>query len=198
MLIASRCNVSETDRLEQLQLLHSIETLLADAENQIALPLTRINQGIAKLSAQNSKTITPIMNRLLRSIEQFAVDNDNAIDALGLAILQPLQDWQAENNLLLTQLAAGAGLTQPGDPLEAALLAQVADEPELAYSATLLLAIRDALPYLGQLIEVLREIRDRMPSPPVEFPGELHATETHATTLKGRLNRISPEPAGDW
>ena len=49
---------------------------------------------------------------------------------------------------------------------------EVAEAPELAYSATLLIALRDALPYLGQLIEVLREIRDRMPGQPIRFVGE--------------------------
>jgi len=169
-------NVTKSLTPEQAQLLDSIETLLADNENLITLPLTAINQGIAQLSVQNARTITKIEGKLLKAIDAYAVQNDNAIDSFGLALLQPLQDWQTENNLLLTQLAASAGLTQPGDPLEAALVQQIADEPELAYSATLLIAIRDLLPYARQLIEVLREIRDRMPSIPVHVPGEPYAS----------------------
>jgi hypothetical protein len=157
---------------ENAQLLDSISTLLADAENNITLPMTAINQGIAQLSVQNAKALTKIQGALIKSIEQHAVTNDNAIDQLGMAILAPMQGWQEENNLLLTQLAASAGLTQPGDPLEAALVAQVADEPELAYSATLLIALRDALPHLAELVEVLREIRDRMPPTAIRNVGE--------------------------
>lgn len=157
---------------EQTQLLASLETLLADGENLISLPMTAINQGIAKLSVQSAKSIAQIQGKLIKSIDQFAVANDNAIDGFSLSLLKPLQDWQDENLLLLTQLAAAGGLTQPGDPLEAALLQEVAAVPELAYSATLLIALRDFLPHFGSLVEVLREIRDRMPQPPVYVAGE--------------------------
>lgn len=155
------------------QLLESIDTLLADNSNEIMLPMTALNQGIAKLSVENAKAITQIQGRLVKDIERHAVTSDNEIDALSMAILAPLQGWQDENLLLLTQLASAAGLTQPGDPLESALVAQVADAPELAYSATLLIAMRDALPHLAEIVIALREIRDRLPLAPVRFPGEI-------------------------
>jgi hypothetical protein len=169
---------------EQAQLLEAIETLLGDNANAIQLPLTAINQSIAQLSVQNSRAIASIQSKLLKSIDQFMVDNSNAVDALGMAILAPLQGWQDENYILLTQLAAGAGLTGPGDPLEAALIKEVAEEPQVALSASLLIALRDALPYLAQLIEVLREIRDRMPSLPAHVPGEPEA-EAPSAQLPG-------------
>jgi hypothetical protein len=184
---------------EQVQLLTSIETLLADAENAITLPMTAINQGIAKLSQESSKSVVSIQNKLLKSIQAHAVANDNEIDQLGMAILAPLQTWQEENNLLLTQLAAYSGLTQPGDPLEAALLTEVAQEPELAYSATLLLAIREAMPYFRQLVEVLKEIRDRMPGIPVEFPGEPPASAASQKAVIPQKTFTLPQALpGDW
>jgi hypothetical protein len=164
--------VSKKRTPEDEQLLSSIETLLAQGENQISLPLTALNQGIAKLSMLSAKTITGLQNSLIKSINQANVASENDLDPISMAILRPLQDWQEQNNLLLTQLAASSGLTQPGDSLEMALVNQIAEEPELAYSATLLIAIRDMLPYASQLIEVLREIRDRMRDVPVHFRGE--------------------------
>lgn len=184
---------------EQQQLLDSIETLLADGENLVTLPLTAINQGIAQLSGMSGKTVAQIQSKLLKSIDQFAVDNDNAIDGFGLTLLKPLQDWQDENNLLLTQLAASAGLTQPGDPLEAALTQEIASVPELAYSATLLMAIRDFLPSFGALIEVLREIRDRMPGAAAETPGEIPAKSPSIKEPAGTVSVSWQDgPAGPW
>lgn len=164
---------SDDNTIDAQRLLQAIDDAQAQNEDDLLLVMTALNQGIAKLSVQNSRSLTSIEGRLIKSIDQYAVDNSNAIDQLGMAILGPINDWQDENLLLLTQLAAQAGLTQPGDPLEAALLQSVADEPQLAYSATLLIALRDALPFLGQLIEVLREIRDRMPVFPATAPGEI-------------------------
>lgn len=160
---------------DNLQLLKSIEALLVDGEDSISLPLTAINQGIAKLSALSSKTILKLQADLLKYLDLGNVDSENDLDALSVAILRPIQDWQLENNLLLTQLAAGAGLTQPGDPLEQALVNQVAQEPELALSATLLIALRDFGGKVDSLVEVLREIRDRMPQFPVHVQGEPEA-----------------------
>lgn len=157
---------------DDIQLLASIESLLGDGENQIAIPMTAINQGIAQLSHQSAKTLTKIQGDLIKSIDRHHVENSNYLDSLSVAILRPLQDWQLENELLLTQLAASAGLTQPGDPLEAALVQQLAEEPQLAYSATLLIALRDALPHLHKLIVVLGEIRDRMPPQATVLAGD--------------------------
>jgi hypothetical protein len=148
---------------ENAQLLAAITELVIDNADTIAVPATALNRFIAQLSQTNSRSLVKVQGALIKSIDQAAIDNNNAIDQLGLAILAPLNDWFAENQLLLTQLAASAGLTQPGDPLEKALLQSVADEPELAYSATLLIALRDFRPLLADIAEALREIRDRLP-----------------------------------
>ncbi len=168
--------MSATLTPEQLQLLSSIETLLADNQNLISLPLTAINQGIAQLSVLSAKAIAKVANTLTKQIAADIVTNSNAVDSLGTSILQPLYDWQAQNELLLTQLAASAGLTQPGDPLTAALVESAAEQPELAYSATLLMALREAMGRFDGLVEVLREIRDRMPPLAVRNEGEAAAT----------------------
>lgn len=159
------------------QLMQSIDAVLADNEEQISLPLTALNQGIAQLSQDASKAVVRVGNAITRALVQTSTDQSNALDALGTAILQPLYDWQTENDLLLNHLAAAAGLIQPGDPLMQALANQTAEVPELAYSATLLIALREAMGVFPQLIEVLREIRDRMPPLSVHDAGEARASE---------------------
>jgi hypothetical protein len=158
--------------LGEQQLLEGIHALLVENEASISLPLNKLNSGIAQLTEENSKIITRLMGKILRSISLRTRENDDALDTLGVHILAPLQTWEQENNLLLTQLAAKTGLTQPGDPLESALLNQVADAPELAYSATLLLAIREAMPMFQRIADALEEIRDRLPATPVRIAGE--------------------------
>jgi hypothetical protein len=171
---------------ENAQLLAAIASVLEADEFSIQLPLTAVNQGIAQLSQISSGLVNKVSGAVLKDIVKRNVENDNVLDALNLAILNPLLSWQEENDLLLTQLAAQAGLTQPGDPLEAAITQSAADAPELAYSATLLLALRDAMGQFSGLIEVLREIRDRMPSLPVEYRGEPRSTA---------VATAEPEPA---
>ena len=158
------------------QLMGAINTLVADEEDNVALPMTAINQWIAQLSQQSSKTIVGVGNAIIKSIAAGNVSSSNDVDAVGTQLLQPLYDWQSQNDLVLTQLAAGVGLTQPGEPLESALLNQTAQAPELAYSASLLLALREAMSHFGGLIEVLREIRDRMPPLAASVPGEAPQT----------------------
>lgn len=155
------------------QLLQAIEEMLVGEESAIAIPLTKMNQGIAQLSEENSKLITRMQGKILKSLARHVTAEDNDLELLSTVILNGLQQWQNENHLLLTQLAAKAGFTNAGDELEAALIQQVAEAPELAYSATLLLAIRDAFPYAERLIRVLEEIRDRMGGASVQLPGEL-------------------------
>jgi hypothetical protein len=111
-------------------------------------------------------------NAITKHIALGIVDNSNGIDFLTTSILQPLYGWQAENDLLLNHLAASAGLIQPGDPLVNALMEQAAEEPELAYSAIMAVAIRDLRDVARQIVEALREIRDRLPFAPVAVPGE--------------------------
>jgi hypothetical protein len=156
-------------------LMNAINSVFEDNEENITLPMTAVNEGIAALSKQTSSAIVKLGNTIVKSIVQGSVDNDNAIESLGTAILQPLYDWQAENDLLLNHLASAAGLIQPGDPLTQALVTQATEQPELALSAVLLLALQQQTNSMTALVEVLREIRDRLPGVPAEFAGESKA-----------------------
>jgi hypothetical protein len=169
---------STTTTAGNAQLMQAIQTLLEANEDSISIPMTALNQGIAQLSQQNSKATVKLGNAIIKEIAQGVADNNAAVDQIGTAVLEPLFDWQAQNDLLLNQLASASGLIQPGDPLIAALTQQASDQPELAYSATLLLALRDAIALVPPFLEVLREIRDRMPSLPVTFTGESRQTGT--------------------
>lgn len=158
---------------DQIALLQEIEATLTQNDAAIQIPLTKIHQGIAELSKDNAKIITKLQGKVIKFLDRTVTSHDNELDRVQTLVLRGLQNWQNDNRLMLTQLAAKTGLTAPGDPLEAALVERVAEAPDLAYSATLLLALREFQRPLGRLIEVLEEIRDRLPGAPVQVPGEL-------------------------
>ena len=160
---------------DQIALLQAIAQGQAANDAEISLVLNSLNRHVAQLSQKNGKIITGIQETVLKKINQELVDNDNTIDQVSTAILARTQEWLNDNQLLLSDLSAAAGLRQPGDPLEAALIEQVSVAPDIAYSATLLLALRDAMPHFGRIVEVLREIRDRMPPQPIGVVGEAPA-----------------------
>jgi hypothetical protein len=140
---------------EQAELLESIQTLLGGQEDQISIPLSALNQNIAQAVYANGQLITGVMNTILRGVNAPLTKNDNAIESVTTDLLAPLQAYQQNNEFLLTQLASAAGLTKPGDPLESALLTQSVDAPELAYSATLLIALQGAMPLLERIAVAL-------------------------------------------
>jgi hypothetical protein len=157
---------------DDADLLAAITTLVAGNDEAVQVPMSLINQDIAAAVFANSKTLSGISNLLVKKISQAVTDNDNDIELAGTSMLQGISAEIDQNALLLNHLASAAGLLQPGDPLESALLDQTAEAPELAYSASLLLAIKEAMPHLGAIVEVLREIRDRMHDAPAALPGQ--------------------------
>lgn len=186
---------------DQIALLQAIAQGQSANDAEISLVLNSLNRHVAQLSQKNGKIITGIQETVLKKINQELVDNDNAIDPVSTAILARTQEWLNDNQLLLQDLSAAAGLRQPGDPLEAALIEQVSVAPDIAYSATLLLALRDAMPHLGRIVEALREIRDRLPGQPIQFEGEAVAVdEPDAITITdvASVPPDDPLPPGGW
>lgn len=156
--------------------LESIEVLLAGQDDRLVMPLTTLNKATADLVGKNAKIVTRMQEKILRDAARNLTHHDNALDAVSTRVLAGLDNWQYDAQFLLTQLAAKGGFTKIGEPLEAALEAEVLKAPELAYVGTLVLAVKEAVPYFVQLIEVLREIRDRMPPLALHLQGEARST----------------------
>lgn len=175
------------------ELLQAITEVIAENDDAVRLPMSVLNQHIADLVAANQRVISRVTNVLTRNLTQTITDNDNTLENIGTVLLTGLNGWIAENDLLLNHLAAASGLIQPGDPLTSALLDQVSEAPELAYSATLLIALRDALPVGHQIVAVLREIRDRLPGGPAIPESEVIDEEIEAPA-----EIAAPLPLVDW
>jgi hypothetical protein len=145
------------------QVLQAIDALLVEQDDKLVLPMTTLNSATSTIFQKNQKVITALQNKVLKAADLATTQSLDALDSVYTTLLQGLDTWQYDSNFLLTQLAAKGGFTEAGEPLHAALQKELAEAPQLAYGGTLVLAIAEAVPYLDQLIEVLREIRDRMP-----------------------------------
>lgn len=154
------------------QVLMSIDELLAGQDDKIILPLTTLNTATTTLVDKNAKIVTRLMEKILKHLDKATTKNLDALDSVYTSVLAGLDDWQFNVNFLLSQLAAKGGFTEAGEPLEAALDKNITDAAQLTYTGTLVLAIHELKPFLIDLIEVLREIRDRMPPQSIRVVGE--------------------------
>lgn len=154
------------------QVLMSIDELLAGQDDKLILPMSTLNKATSTIFQKNTKIITQLQEKIIKAADRATTLHLDALDGVLTTVLQGLDTWQFDVHFLLTQLAAKGGFTEAGEPLEAALQAELADASKLAYQGTLVLAVAEAIPYLNQLIEVLREIRDRMPPIATRIAGE--------------------------
>lgn len=152
--------------------LEAVQTALDEDGAQIVTIGSQLGKSAAQLVLTASKPIKKLQDRLLKDAAKKLVATDNGIDLVTTNLLNGANVWLQEAGFLLQNLGVKGGLIQPGDPITAALAQEVAAAPELQYMGTLVLAVKEAVPFLNQLIEVLREIRDRMPGSPVVYTGE--------------------------
>jgi hypothetical protein len=155
------------------QLLESIDTLQAANADALVLPMTTVNQAIASLIDKNSTLIGKLQTKILRKLDHATTKNLDHLDGIYTRLLAGLDAYQFDADHLLQLLAAKGGAIKAGAPLETALVEEILKAPELAYGATLVLSVREAIPIFHELIEVLREIRDRMPPQAVRIKGEI-------------------------
>jgi hypothetical protein len=157
------------------QVLMSIDELLVANDDKLVVPMTTLNKATSSVFQKNTKIITQLQQKILKAADLETTKHLDALDGVYTTVLQGLDTWQFDVNFLLTQLAAKGGFTEAGQSLEHALEKELSEAPQLAYQGTLVLAVAEAIPYLNQLIEVLREIRDRMPPNAMRVAGEVPA-----------------------
>lgn len=164
------------------QVLSSIDELLSSQENSLVIPYSALNAAVADIVSKNTKVISKLIDKIVRHADREQTVLGDALDAIQTTVLNGLDAYIYDQEYLLSQLAAKGGLTKAGDPLTQALLTETTQAGQLAYQGTLVLAVKEAIPFFTQLIEVLREIRDRMPELPLRTQGETPA-DAPAMTL---------------
>ena len=180
--------------------LQSIDQFIGENHEALSVPMTALNQGLDALITANGKAVKGLTNRVLAAINKRVVKDDEATDSAITTLLQGIDAWLAGQHFTLTQMAAKGGLTEVGEGLEAALAQDAAAGKQLAYQGTLVLSIREAEGKIDELIEVLREIRDRMPGQPVQWPGETPALDEDDVIVPTDQDdwAYDPAPVGPW
>jgi hypothetical protein len=172
-----------TAKSAEQQLLESIDAMQAESENGLAIIFSKLNGHIAEITKRAEKPIIALQGKILKRLVKDQTESDNTLDKIGTIILQGLDAHQFESHMLLTQLATKCGCIKCGQPLEAALVREELEAPNLAYLGTLLLAVGDLKPLAERLVKVLEEIRDRMPSAPAHLKGEFGRPDAGEPTI---------------
>lgn len=146
--------------------LESIDQLLAQQDHELSIPFSTLNQAVTDVVTRNGKVITKLTDRVLRDADKHLTRAGDVLDAVQTTVLQGLDAYHWDQEYLLTQLASKGGLIEAGDPLTKALVEQAVNAPELAYAGTLVLAVKEAIPWLERLTESLDGIRRRLPVQP--------------------------------
>jgi hypothetical protein len=180
------------------QILDSLDQLLAESEDSLDVPASTLNQAVSDVVTEQAKSLKRLTEKILRSADREAVKADDALNAINTGLLGGIDAWMNENHYLLSQMAAKGGLQAIGAPLETALETATTAAPQLEYLGTLVLAVKEAIPYFEQLIEVLREIRDRMPNTPVRVPGEPSDDDQGEPELKAGTATYTDNIEADW
>lgn len=140
------------------QFLQSLEEMLCTNEDKVIIPYSKVNQAIADFVVKNAKVVTKLQDKVIRQLNKQLVLRDNSLNGVYTGILRGLDVWQADARFALDQLAAKGGLSQPGQTLEQALLNEVGQAPQLAFGATLVLAVKEAVPWLDRIAIALEKI----------------------------------------
>lgn len=173
--------------------LASIDQLLAQNEDQLTVPLTKINQAVAQIVEANGKAIAKFTTKILRAADKQLVANDNVLNAVQTTLLQGIDAWLSDQQFLLQQLASKAGLQELGEPLAAALTKEATEGKQLTYEGTLVLKVAEAVPWLERIATACERIATAIEA---TFPLDLPAVRGDPTAGDGG-DSSGEEPADD-
>jgi hypothetical protein len=138
--------------------LESIDALLAQNEHALTIPLTKINEAVAKVVTNNAKVVEKFTTKILRAADKQLVANEDRLHGAQMTILNGIDAWLSDQHLLLSQLASKGGLMELGEPLAAALTKEATEGKQLTYEGTLVLKVAEAVPWLERIAIAIEKI----------------------------------------
>lgn len=154
-----------------------LEIMLCANEAELATVVNRIYDFLNCSLRDNQKHITRIEKKVKSWLTRQQTETGNTLEYLITRLLNWLTQDQLETEYLLQQLCVKCGELQVGEPLENAITPLKEEGSGIQYAGELVLSVREAIPYFVQLIEVLKEIRDRLTPVAIELPKELPASD---------------------
>lgn len=183
-------------------MLDQIDAMQDAQDAALVLPLTALNQSTVDAVGAAQKSVNKLLSRILQRIDRETTTSLDALDGLFTTTSAAINQYLMENEFLVGQLAVKGGLIEVGNSLESALQDEAEQAPQLLYASTLYQALEDLKPMLRDILEVWREIRDRMPPLALHVAGERPAQEpsnepdadTDVATLAGDPGPLEQPP----
>jgi hypothetical protein len=165
------------------QALEGLQESLSEQEANLAQPIKTLQKHLADEIDKLDKLIVKQNKKLKASINKQQAKTGNDIEAIISALMSQLFIGIADNESTLGQLSIKSGAINVGDSMDKV----GADKPEPGsgqqWGGVLVLSVKEAIPHIKELIEVLKEIRDRIPGFPIEYKGEVPAKEAESEEL---------------
>lgn len=174
--------------------LDAVRTALDSDGAEIITVGNQLGREAAALVLAAAKPIKKLQDRLIRDANKHLVATSNGVDFFQTSLLNGVNTWLREAEYLLQNIAVKGGIIQPGDPIEKALAQEVADEPQIEYLGTLVLAVKEAVPWLErvacalELIAINTAPASPLATGPVIGDGGPAPAETYTVTI----------PAASW
>jgi hypothetical protein len=171
--------LSDTDQLldAEDQALQGLLGLLSEQESDLAGPIRALIAHVEAEIKANEACIERCRRKLQSSAGKHLAGAGNALDSICSGVLGDIHGHLTHNDMTLAQLGVKGGVLEPGQTLESWIDPDPEPEPQYQWGGVLVLSVKEALPHLDELIEVLKEIRDRLPPVAVGLPKELVSEE---------------------
>lgn len=188
--------MSSIEQEAQGQLTDSIEQLLAENDIYMGGLLAGLESCCCNPINDCDKELNKLKKKIIKLILKLQVDFANYIDYLFTKIINILTCFNNQNQWILQQLCVQSGTIGVGGNICSILACTDPVLPVNPGCPTVNLDFTAALGFFSDLIEVLREIRNRMPPEMVELPGEDPTGEPDSPEAPGLPTRVIGSP--DW
>jgi hypothetical protein len=158
--------------IAQAAALEALGQLADEIELTLAVPVSKISDQLIQQYEQASKAIRKIQNRAVALLDKQLTGVSDGMEVPTTAVLQSLNLQQQQLDWLLQQAAVKVGWLGMGESLTPEKIAAFGQVPEQILGAQMVLQLGALSPLFKRLIEVLEEIRDRMPGLHVQVPEE--------------------------
>lgn len=155
----------------------ALEDMICQGEVELAAVLQKLVVTITEEVNDLGNRLKKLHGKIVRRIDKEHVDISNQLTFMQGRIGGAIFDALNASEFTLTMLASKAGMVKPGENIDQVTIERIEHSYGEREGVKIVLSVRELLPIWRQLIEVLKEIRDRMPWQPSEQPFELRATE---------------------
>ena len=161
------------DQVAQYEIAAGLEAGCAANESDLDGLVCKLADWLDDSLDNQQKVIAKVQSKLRGKITAAQTRDANALDSIFTGLVRWIDNGLSNSEWTLTGIGTKAGVVQPGQAID-----QVDWQPDPGqslgpeYGGTLVLSCRELGPALEPLLEVLREIRDRIGGAPVVVAGE--------------------------